>query len=91
MQKDMQKNESEETIMYTFPCDKPAPGANLRLTPAMIDHSLNVQNYNISVDVPLQFDARSDEVQTIILQALTTDVSVEEKDIQQDTITVCRV
>ncbi len=74
--------------MYTFPHDKPAPGARLRLTPAMIDRSLNVQPYQLSVDVPLQFDALPDEVQKIILQALAADASVEEKDIQQDTIAV---
>ncbi len=74
--------------MYTFPHDKPAPGARLRLTPAMIDRNLNVQPYQIIVDVPLQFDALPDEVQKIILQALAADASVEEKDIQQDTIAV---
>ena len=74
--------------MYTFPYDKPAPGARLSLTPEVIDRSLNVQPYNISVDVPLQFDALPDEVQKIILEALAADASVEEKDIRQDTIAV---
>lgn len=74
--------------MYTFPYDKPAPGARLSLTPTMIDRRLNVHPFEIIVDVPLMFDRLPDEVRQIILQALAADVSVEEKDIQQDTIAV---
>ena len=74
--------------MYTFPLDKSAPGARLRLTPAMLDHDLNVQPFDITIDVPLMFDRLPDEVRQIILQALAADASVEEKDIQQDTIAV---
>lgn len=74
--------------MYTFPYDKPAPGARLRLTTEMIERRLNVQPFDITIDVPLMFERLPEEVRQIILQALAADASVEEEDIQQDTITV---
>ena len=47
--------EMEEPTMYTFPCDKPAPGARLRLTPDMIERRLNVQPFDITIDIPIMF------------------------------------
>lgn len=47
--------------MYTFPYDKPAPGTRLHLTPDMIERRLNVQPFDITIDIPLMFDRLPDE------------------------------
>ena len=59
--------------MYTFPYDKPAPGAHLRLTPDMIERRLNVQPFDITIDIPIMFDRLPEDAKQRILEALAAD------------------
>lgn len=74
--------------MYTFPYDKPAPGAHLRLTPDMIERRLNVQPFDITIDIPIMFDRLPEDAKQRILEALAADASVNVEEVQQDTIAV---
>lgn len=72
--------------MYTSPAN--SSSIHLRLTPDMIERRLNVQPYEIIVDVPLMFDRLPEDAQQKILEALAADASVNVEEVQQNTITV---